>query len=152
MCLWRSSQPWRSGMLNGTDRERCQTVCHLYILCRTPQHRLYSCVCSCSRCHHQFHTHSGGMQHLEQNRVLRPTIIPACVMVLSVYRPWASRRFSAHTHTHPGLPRWTPHRSVFLQAGCPSCRPTNSVKALKATREGCRCKTEFAVVDSIHFM
>ena len=25
-----------------------------------------------------------------------------------------------------------PHHSVFLQAGCPSCRPTNSVKALKA--------------------
>ena len=25
-----------------------------------------------------------------------------------------------------------PHYSVFLQAGCPSCRPTNSVKALKA--------------------
>ena len=25
------------------------------------------------------------------------------------------------------------HRSVFLQAGCPSCRPTNSVKALKAS-------------------
>jgi len=25
-----------------------------------------------------------------------------------------------------------PHYSVFLKAGCPSCRPTNSVKALKA--------------------
>jgi len=25
-----------------------------------------------------------------------------------------------------------PHHSVFLQAGCPSCYPTNSVKALKA--------------------
>jgi len=25
-----------------------------------------------------------------------------------------------------------PHHSVFLQAGCPSCRPTDSVKALKA--------------------
>ena len=25
-----------------------------------------------------------------------------------------------------------PHHSVFLQDGCPSCRPTNSVKALKA--------------------
>ena len=25
-----------------------------------------------------------------------------------------------------------PHHSVFLQAGCPSCRPTKSVKALKA--------------------
>jgi len=24
------------------------------------------------------------------------------------------------------------HHSVFLQAGCPSCRPTNSIKALKA--------------------
>ena len=26
-----------------------------------------------------------------------------------------------------------PHHSVFLQTGCPSCRPTNSVKALKAS-------------------
>ena len=26
-----------------------------------------------------------------------------------------------------------PHHSVFLQAGCPSCHPTNSVKALNAT-------------------
>jgi len=25
-----------------------------------------------------------------------------------------------------------PHHSVFLQAGCPSCRPTDSIKALKA--------------------
>ena len=28
-----------------------------------------------------------------------------------------------------------PHHSVFLQAGCPSCRPTNSVKALKAAKK-----------------
>jgi len=26
----------------------------------------------------------------------------------------------------------SPHHSVLLQAGCPSCRPTNSIKALKA--------------------
>jgi len=49
----------------------------------------------------------------------------------------------------PGLPRWAgtrkvkpiwillkqetaPHHSSFLQAECPSCRPTNSIKALKA--------------------
>jgi len=40
---------------------------------------------------------------------------------------------SAHLH-HP------PH--IFLRAGCPSCHPTNSVKALKATRTfglGRRC-------------
>jgi len=30
---------------------------------------------------------------------------------------------SAHLH----------HPPIFVQAGCPSCRPTNSVKALKAT-------------------
>ena len=28
-----------------------------------------------------------------------------------------------------------PHHSVFLQAGCPSCRPTNSVKALKCSNK-----------------
>jgi len=28
----------------------------------------------------------------------------------------------------------THHHSVFLQAGCPSCRPTNSVKGPKAVR------------------
>jgi len=33
---------------------------------------------------------------------------------------------SLQTDTTP-----SPHNSVFLQAGCPSCRPTNSVKALK---------------------
>ena len=27
-----------------------------------------------------------------------------------------------------------PHHSSFLQVGCPSCRPTNSVKALKAEK------------------
>jgi len=63
---------------------------------------------------------------------------------------------ATHTHTYtrltalfPGLPRWAstrkvkpiwifywstlaPHHSVFVQARCPSCCPTNSVKALKA--------------------
>jgi len=33
---------------------------------------------------------------------------------------------SLQTDNHP-----VPHHSSFLQAGCPSCRPTNSVKALK---------------------
>jgi len=33
-----------------------------------------------------------------------------------------------------------PHHSVFLQAGCPSCRPTNSVKALRSVCvPQCRC-------------
>ena len=32
------------------------------------------------------------------------------------------------THTHP----FNDPTTQFLQAGCPSCRPTNSIKALKA--------------------
>jgi len=34
---------------------------------------------------------------------------------------------SLQTDNHAGTPPLS-----FLQAGCPSCRPTNSVKALKA--------------------
>ena len=37
---------------------------------------------------------------------------------------------SAHRSRQITTP--APHHSVFLQAGCPSCRPANSVKALKA--------------------
>jgi len=37
---------------------------------------------------------------------------------------------SLQTDNHASTPPLT-----FLQAGCPSCRPTNSVKALKALRK-----------------
>jgi len=37
----------------------------------------------------------------------------------------------ANLHIAPEITTPAPHRSVFLQAGCPSCQPTNSVKALK---------------------
>jgi len=40
----------------------------------------------------------------------------------------------------PRQPRQHPDHSVFLQAGCPSCRPTNSVKALKALVHTCSQK------------
>jgi len=46
-------------------------------------------------------------------------------------------RHSIRTNQYPPPP--SPH---FLQAGCPSCHPTNSVKALKATSRfglGRRC-------------
>ena len=38
-----------------------------------------------------------------------------------------------------------PHHSVFLQAGCPSCHPTNSVKALKDT-----CTTNWHITIHMH--
>ena len=36
---------------------------------------------------------------------------------------------------HPRQPRQHRTTQFFLQAGCPSCRSTNSVKAPKATRK-----------------
>ena len=38
------------------------------------------------------------------------------------------------------------HHSVFLQAGCPSCHPTNSVKALKADRKEHKISFTSAIV------
>jgi len=38
---------------------------------------------------------------------------------------------SLQTDNHASTPPLS-----FLQAGCPSCRPTNSVKALKANKVG----------------
>jgi len=54
---------------------------------------------------------------------------------------WCKRRLTeADTSTirmcvtQSGLTSAYLHHPPFLQAGCPSCHPTNSVKALKATR------------------
>ena len=41
-------------------------------------------------------------------------------------------RHSIRTSNQCPPPPWSPS-PIFLQAGCPSCRPTNSVKAPKAT-------------------
>jgi len=43
---------------------------------------------------------------------------------------WATCKF-AHCSRQITMP--VLHHSVFLQAGCPSCHPTNSIRALKAT-------------------
>jgi len=40
--------------------------------------------------------------------------------------------------------------SHFLQAGCPSCRPTNSVKALKATSGHCQRDTRLTSSFLLH--
>jgi len=42
-----------------------------------------------------------------------------------------------------------PHHSGFLQAGCPSCHPTNSVKALKARTQGI-CIKHNSIVNVIY--
>jgi len=39
----------------------------------------------------------------------------------------------ASLHLAPEITTPAPHHSRFLQAGCPSCHQTNSVKALKVS-------------------
>ena len=51
-------------------------------------------------------------------------------MAVASAGPYTSLHLTVDTGRQITMP--TPHHSVFLQAGCPSCRPTNSVKALKA--------------------
>ena len=60
---------------------------------------------------------------------------------------WATCKSAPHSRqtTTPA-----PHRSVFLQAGCPSCRPINSVKALKA--EALKAENPFYVIDNYYFI
>jgi len=44
--------------------------------------------------------------------------------------PYANLHLALDMITMPAT-----HHSIFLQAGCPSCHPTNSVKALKEISE-----------------
>jgi len=40
---------------------------------------------------------------------------------------------------------------VFLQAGCPSCRPTNSIKALKAKKSYNKSTTNPQLIAQVEF-
>ena len=51
-----------------------------------------------------------------------------------MHGPYASLH-SLQTDNHASTPPLS-----FLQAGCPSCRPTNSAKALKATNNVYTCR------------
>jgi len=48
---------------------------------------------------------------------------------------------SLQTDNHANTPPLS-----FLQAGCPSCRPTNSVKALKDSAKSLKCKNYLQVL------
>ena len=83
--------------------------------------------------HRQLHPFNGLFQGLPRwaaTRKVKPiSILLKQETVSGNGISWAICKSAPHTRqiTTPA-----PHHSVFLQAGCPSCRPTNSVKALKA--------------------
>ena len=57
---------------------------------------------------------------------------------------------SAHRSREITMP--SPHRSVFLQAGCPSCCPTNSFKALKTKNCAQKTTTFIFLVTWVNFI
>ena len=62
-------------------------------------------------------------------------------MAVASAGPYASLHLGSRQITMPAT-----HHSVFLQARCPSCRPTNSVKALKAYQWFLRNRVEIKSV------
>jgi len=57
----------------------------------------------------------------------------------------SAKPYANHSHVAPD--RYKPRQYLttqFLQAGCPSCHPTNSVKALKAITAKLQCDDIFA--------
>jgi len=54
-------------------------------------------------------------------------------VVVTTVDYWSYKSYKAPVKSSPP----TNQHPVFLQAGCPSCRPTNSVKALKGTTLSC---------------
>ena len=98
--------------------------------------------------------HRDAMPVAMVSLVLPRRIVCLSYAVLTDEHVNVTTRYIQHTHTHPfngpfsGTTRAicksaphsrqmtmpVPHHSSFLQAGCPSCRPTNSVKALKTNQ------------------
>ena len=72
-------------------------------------------------------------QRLSSTRTPLPTDSGSLLTseIISLHRLWCTY-LALHTHTPRQTTTPSPYHSCFLQAGCPSCRPTNSVKALKA--------------------
>jgi len=68
------------------------------------------------------------MLHRETNHAISQTINAVRLMKA----PWSHFRQPLTVTSHPCLPVTHTHTPILLQARCPSCHPTNSVKALKA--------------------
>ena len=124
-----------------------QTSIHSLIFCQTLNHRLLQNACVCSTYHmcilsFQYahiltvHTHTRltalfpGLPGWAGTKKVKPIwILLQQETVSGSGISWAGCKSAPRS-------RQITHASTsplsFLQAGCPSCRPTNSVKALKA--------------------
>ena len=92
--------------------------------------RLFQYHTTTSYSHTHAHPFNGPISGWASTRKVKPSLILLQQETVSGSGiSWAIRK-SAPSSRQVTMP--APHHSVFLQAGCPSCHPTNSVKALKA--------------------
>jgi len=75
--------------------------------------------------------------------------------MLDVSETFTTIRLSRSSEVRVKVRRWpqSPIGTIYLQAGCPSCRPTNSVKALKAVTSSyikLKGKQSIAVCSKLH--
>ena len=87
---------------------------------------------------HPFNGHFSGTTRVGRYQKVKPIwiLLKQETVSGSGISPWTICK-SAPRSRQTATP--APHHSVFLQDGCPSCRPTNSVKALKAASYVCKC-------------
>ena len=99
----------------------------LYCYTQSPQDANETSICTYI---HPFNGHFSGTTRISRYQKGKPIWILLMQETVSGSGiSWATCK-SAPSSRQITTP--APHHSVFLQAGCPICRPTNSVKALKA--------------------
>jgi len=129
-------------MANVKTIQHCSLLLHAHARTHTPA-RVRAHARGCARTHTHAHAHAHtfngpfpGLPRSAGTRKVKPiwillkqeTVSGSDIRRATCKSAPRSRQKNAST---PPL--------SFLQAGCPSCRPTNSVKALKATVYNCNC-------------
>ena len=124
--------------------------------CHTISCRWSDCVCykQCFHCLSLTHTRLTalflGLPGWASTRMVKPIwILLKQETVSGSGISWAICKFASRSRqiTMP-----VPHHSSFLQAGCPSCRPTNSVKALIKQWLGLKIKHTDTTHTHLHFV
>ena len=129
--VWKG-KPANSGSAKNFDAKRSPTLACLAppLAARVQQH---PCTSYHMQCHTE-HTHltvlCPGLPRWAGTRMVKPIWI--LLKQETVCGSGISWTICKSEPCSRPITMPAPHHSVFLQAGCPSCRPTNSVRALKA--------------------
>ena len=130
-CQWLSLEAdGEAAVLVGGVLQRCPAQNHIQVAASDVHIQLNSiCLPVFSRTHtHPFNGPFPGLPRWAGTRKVKPIwILLNQETVSGSGISWAVCKSAPRSRqiTTPA-----PHHSVFLQTGCPSCRPTNSVKAL----------------------